>query len=90
MTDRYLRLPTAVSEAFIDGTVVFDHGSGATVRLNPAAACVWDALESPRTLPEIAATLAERFGIPVEQALADVRPVLADLERRMLLSRASA
>jgi hypothetical protein len=78
----YARSPTVLSERFGDVTVVLDHRTGRSARLNAAAGCVWDALETPATAAAVAQRLAARFGLTVERANVDAAAALAGLEVR--------
>jgi len=46
---------------------------------NSAGAILWDALESPRSIPELEELLATFFGIPADQAASDVCAFVTDL-----------
>ena len=50
--------------------------------LNPAASFVFPLLDGDRTVAGLAASMAERFGIEVRRAEADLRVVLGELARR--------
>jgi hypothetical protein len=50
--------------------------------LNPAGSYVLPLLDGDRTVAGVAASMAERFGIEVEKAEADLRLFLTDLARR--------
>jgi hypothetical protein len=50
--------------------------------LNPAGSYVLPLLDGSRTVGGLAASMAERFGIEVERAEADLRLFLAELARR--------
>ena len=50
--------------------------------LNAAGSFLFPLLDGVRTVEELAAAVAERFGVGQERAGADVRSFLADLARR--------
>ena len=50
--------------------------------LNAAGSFLFPLLDGVRTVEELAAAVAERFGVGHERAGADVRSFLADLARR--------
>lgn len=87
MIELYARSATALAERFHDTTVVLDHGSGCSVELNAAAACVWDALDEPADVERVAAQLEQRFGIATDRAAGDARSALESLVQRGLVTR---
>jgi hypothetical protein len=61
------------SSAVHDRAVLYSWNEGKAIVLNATGATLWEALESPRTLSELAALLIERFPtISAERARADV------------------
>jgi len=58
--------------------------------LNPTAGWIWDAQRAGFSQDDLAATLAKRFGIPRDAALADVRDMLDRWSRAGLLGWAPA
>ena len=54
----------------------FDHS---LYELNSAGAVLWDALETPRSIPELEELLATFFGISADQAASDVGAFVTDL-----------
>jgi hypothetical protein len=48
-------------------------------QLNPAGAILWDALKSPRSIPELEELLATFFGISADQAASDVSAFVTEL-----------
>lgn len=60
------------------------------VGLDPVAADVWAALETPARVSQIAATLAEAYDAPPDRIAADIAPMLAELEREGLVERDDA
>jgi len=47
--------------------------------LNSAGAVLWDALRSPRSIPELKELLSTFFGIPADQAASDVGAFVTEL-----------
>lgn len=83
----YTRSPSALSERFEDVTLVLDHRTGRSVRLNAAAGVVWDALDGPATPATAADRLAARFGLSADRAMADAVAALDSLEGYGLVTR---
>lgn len=70
----------AVVHKEIEGQVVLLlPDSYALYTLNPAGRLVWRELARGRSLAEAAAELAARYGIPLQQAQADVAALAGDL-----------
>ena len=57
------------------------------VGLDPIAADVWAALETPRTLSQIAQSLAAHYNAPPDRIAADIAPMLERLEQEGLVER---
>lgn len=55
------------------------------VALNPTGRCVWELLAVDRSPEDMAAEIAERFGVDKEKAFADVSAFLDDMGRLGLL-----
>jgi len=53
--------------------------------LNGTARCVWELLAQERSLDELAAAVAERFTVDVEQARLDVQRFLDEIGRMRAL-----
>lgn len=51
------------------------------ITLNGTGACVWELLGQERTVDELAAAVAERFGVDAATARADVQAFLDEIER---------
>lgn len=47
--------------------------------LNSAGAVLWDALKSPRSVPELEQMLSTFFGLPADQAASDVGAFVTEL-----------
>jgi hypothetical protein len=67
-------------------TVLLDVDAGIAVRLNPAGAWIWEQLEQPRRVSELASGMAARFEIDEGRALGDVVAVAREMARRELLA----
>jgi hypothetical protein len=65
--------------------VLLDTETGTALRLNPSAAWLWEQLQEPARVSDLATALAERFGIDDERALGDTLAVLSELASRGLL-----
>jgi hypothetical protein len=68
-----------------DGAVLMDIQGGHMVTLNPIGSIIWQQLSDGRTPEQIATRLASEFGIPQEQASADVNEFLEQLEAQHLI-----
>ncbi len=80
------RTERAVHSDPTEETVLFDVDAGTAVRLNATGAWIWDQLEQPRRVGELASGLAERFEIDEARALGDVVAFAREMERRALLA----
>ncbi len=67
-------------------TVLLDVDAGIALRLNSTGAWIWEQLERPRPVSELARGLAERFEIDEGRALDDVVAFAREMTRRELLS----
>lgn len=70
-----------------DDLVIYDPLNGESYILNPTGRFVWEHCDGTRTPGEIASGLAERHGIPINQALADTRELLEAFGQSNLLQR---
>jgi len=68
-----------------DGAVLMDIKGGHMVTLNLIGSIIWQQLSDRRSPEQIAARLASEFGIPREQASADVSEFLEQLEAQHLI-----
>jgi hypothetical protein len=80
------RTDRAVRGDLPEETVLLDVDAGSAVRLNSTGAWIWDQLEQPRRVGELASGLAERFEIDDARALGDVVAFAREMERRELLA----
>jgi hypothetical protein len=67
-------------------TVLLDVDAGIALRLNSTGAWIWEQLEQPRPVGELARGLAERFEIDEGRALDDVVAFAREMARRQLLA----
>ncbi len=80
------RTERAVHGELPEETVLLDAESGVAVRLNATGAWIWDQLEEPRQVAELAHGLAARFEIDEGRALGDVIAFAREMARRELLA----
>ena len=80
------RTDRAVHGELPEETVLLDLEDGVAVRLNPSGAWLWEQLERPASVADLATALSARFQIDEGQALADVTAFAADLNGRSLLA----
>jgi hypothetical protein len=69
-----------------DGAVLMNIKGGHMLTLNLTGSMIWRQLAEGRSLEQIADTLSPQFGIPREQALADVNEFLQQLESQQLIA----
>ena len=85
---RGMRRPVAPIETFAlplgDGLVLRQPGKDRLVVLNATGKTVWDLLRAGLAQNEIATAFARHFGLPFEQASADVATVIAGLNEAQL------
>ena len=67
-------------------TAPLDADDGTAVRLNSTGAWIWEQLEQPRRVSELASGLAQRFEIDEGRALDDVIAFAREMARRELLA----
>jgi hypothetical protein len=80
------RTDRAVHGELPEETVLLDIEAETAVRLNTTGAWIWERLEQPRKVSELASGLAERFEIDEERALGDVVAFAREMTRRDLLA----
>jgi len=73
-----------------DGAVLMNIKGGHMVTLNPIGSIIWQQLSDGQSAEQIAARLASDFGIPREQASADVNEFLEQLEAQRLIESAES
>jgi hypothetical protein len=69
-----------------DETVLLDVDAGIALRLNSTGAWIWEQLEQPQAVAQLARGLAERFEIDEGRALDDVVAFAREMARRELLA----
>lgn len=80
------RTERAVHGDLPEETVLLDVDAGIAVRLNPTGAWIWEQLEQPRSVAELARSLADRFEIDEGRAMDDVVAFVREMARRELLA----
>jgi hypothetical protein len=73
-----------------DGAVLMNIKGGHMITLNPIGSIIWQQLSDGRSPEQIADRLASEFGIPREQASADVNEFLEQLEAQHLIESAES
>jgi hypothetical protein len=79
------RTDRAVHGDLPEETVLLDVDAGTAVRLNTTGAWIWEQLEQPRRVGELAGGLAQRFKIDESRALDYVVAFAREMARRELL-----
>ena len=69
-----------------DGAVLMNIKGGHMITLNLTGSIIWQQLADGRSSEQIADALSPQFGIPREQALADVKEFLEQLESQHLIA----
>lgn len=80
------RRPDVVWEELDGEVVIYDPARTTSHLLNPSAAVIWALLDGNATLAEVAADLAETFGVEPTAMLDDVSSTVAALEGQGLLA----
>lgn len=80
------RTDRAVHGDLPEETVLLDVDAGTAVRLNSTGAWIWEQLEQPRQVSDLASGLAARFEIDEARALGDVVAFAREMARRELLA----
>lgn len=80
------RTERAVHGDLPEETVLLDVDAGIAVRLNPTGAWIWEQLQEPRSVAELARGLAGRFEIDERRAIDDVVAFAREMTRRQLLA----
>ncbi len=79
-----------LSESLNEETVVLDMSSGVYFGLSPVASRFWKLLGEGTARPQIEAALLSEFEVEPETLRADLDSLLADLEGKKLIVRASS
>jgi hypothetical protein len=77
--ERWQRAPSVFTRSAGGEALVLTAALDSPYRLDAAGTAVWDALAEPRTVAEVAALLARRFGVPAARVAADITPLVSDL-----------
>jgi hypothetical protein len=80
------RTERAVHGDLPEETVLLDVDAGIALRLNSTGAWIWEQLEQPQPVRQLARGLAERFEIDEGRALDDVVAFAREMTRRELLA----
>ena len=80
------RTERAVHGDLPEETVLLDVDAGVALRLNSTGAWIWEQLEKPCRVRELAGGLAARFEIDEGRALDDVVAFAREMTRRQLLA----
>lgn len=80
------RTDRAVHGDLPEETVLLDVDAGIALRLNSTGAWIWDQLEQPRRVDQLARGLAEHFEIDEARAFDDVVAFAREMARRELLA----
>jgi hypothetical protein len=80
------RTERAVHGELPEETVLLDIEAETAVRLNATGAWIWERLEQPHQVSNLASGLAQRFEIDEERALGDVVAFAREMTRRELLA----
>ncbi len=83
----WARSEAVLAEALDPELVLFDLDRRDLHRLNASAAAVWRSLDGRSTVTDLAASLAMRLGVPLEQVLRDTLPLLERLADAGLVVR---
>lgn len=79
------RAERAVHGDLPEESVLLDVEEGVAVRLNRTGSLLWEELEEPRRVEDLARTLSERFGVEEGFALDDVVAFAREMVGRNLL-----
>jgi Coenzyme PQQ synthesis protein D (PqqD) len=80
------RTERAVHGDLPEETVLLDVDAGTAVRLNTTGAWIWEQLDQPRKVEDLARGLAMRFSIDEGRARDDVIAFAREMARRELLA----
>jgi len=82
---RLRRSPDALATQVDGDIMMLVLSTGMYHSLSGVAARIWEVLETPSTLDEISARIAEEYGVSLEQCRTDTQAFLADLSRAGLV-----
>ena len=85
-TDKITRHPQAIlNEEFEDWAILFHPLTGEAIGASPAGVVIWKELDGPRTVSDIAASVASRCEVDLSTALEDTLAFLDDLQRKLFV-----
>ena len=84
---RYIIKKTVVIEDFADGSLAFLCDRLSLVSLNATAKDALYNLDGQRSISDVAAIMARKYGHSFEQVLADVQELMAELEEKGIVGR---
>ena len=79
--------PLVVAQQISTGSVLMDVATGDCYELNHVGAQIWSRLASGEEVPTIAPALSAEYGIPIDQAAADVEILMTDLTKEWPFDR---
>lgn len=82
---RYVRDPAVLWRRSGDRVLLMPTASLDVCVLDGPGLALWEALAEPAALRDVAVRLGARYDVPPERVVADLEPVLDDLERRQLV-----
>jgi hypothetical protein len=83
---RFRPSPSVRASISSDGLVLLDVDGGLVLSSNVVGARIWELIAQQRTALEIAAQLANDYGVPLDRAQRDVSLFVADLSARGLVA----
>lgn len=85
-TSIVVRSETSMTAPLDNELVVVSLASNAYIALDEIGRRIWEMLETPRSVAELCATLADEFSGPIEEIQSDVLSFLTELESVGLLN----
>lgn len=79
--------PEVVASEVDDGAALLDLRSSQYYGLNPVGAFVWSRIQTPATLEDIVAAVADAFDVDPSECRADIARLLEDFESAGVLRR---
>jgi hypothetical protein len=87
LSERFARNADEIAADVVDGeAVIINLANGTYYSLDATATCVWEALDTPRSLEELADVLVARFEVGAAQALEDCTALLRSLADEALVT----
>ena len=84
--DRPRPRPDIVAEPLGEELLLFDPEMAMGYILNPTAACIWRLLDGERSVRSVAEQLVETYELSLEEALAELEPILGSMRVAGLFS----